>query len=161
MLLPPRLPPSSRSLRWLPWARGPWTGGRGSAACCSPTTRAKTGRTAQVFTAQGGTRRLCTIAHKKITELIPKQFRFGNSSTKITEYNSHSNSVKDSGAHTTYRNPLIPETNRFGNHRAGITENNSKRIKFGSVIFLCVMVPCTWKPPNGPSKNLLGTRQGS
>ena len=26
-----------------------------------------------------------TIAHKKITELIPKQFRFGNSSTKITE----------------------------------------------------------------------------
>ena len=26
-----------------------------------------------------------TIAHTKITELIPKQFRFGNSSTKITE----------------------------------------------------------------------------
>ena len=37
-----------------------------------------------------------TITHKKITELIPKQFRFGNSSIKITEYNSHSNSVKDS-----------------------------------------------------------------
>ena len=28
---------------------------------------------------------IITIAHKKITELIPKQFRFGNSSTKITE----------------------------------------------------------------------------
>ena len=40
----------------------------------------------------------------------------------------------------TYRDPLIPETNRFGNHRARITENNSKTIKFGSVIFLCVMV---------------------
>ena len=26
-----------------------------------------------------------TITHKKITELIPKQFRFGNSSTQITE----------------------------------------------------------------------------
>ena len=37
-----------------------------------------------------------TITHKNVTELIPKQFRFGNSSTKITEYNSHSNSVKDS-----------------------------------------------------------------
>ena len=37
-----------------------------------------------------------TIAHKRITKLIPKQFRFGNSSTKITEHNSHSNSVKDS-----------------------------------------------------------------
>ena len=83
------------------------------------------------------------ITHKKITELIPKQFRFGTSSTQITEYNSHSNSVKGFG------NPVltlltetqvIPETNRFGNHRAGITENNSKIIKFGSVIFLCVVV---------------------
>ena len=36
----------------------------------------------------------CTIAHKKITELIPKQFRFGNSSTEITEYNSQNISVK-------------------------------------------------------------------
>ena len=37
----------------------------------------------------------CTITHKKITELIPKQFRFGNSSTQITEYNSQNNSVRD------------------------------------------------------------------
>ena len=37
----------------------------------------------------------------------------------------------------------IPETIRFGNHRAGITEINLKIIKFGSVIFLCVMVQ-TW-----------------
>ena len=29
-----------------------------------------------------------------ITELIPKQFRFGNSSTEITEYNSQYISVK-------------------------------------------------------------------
>ena len=36
------------------------------------------------------------IAHKKISELIPKQIRFGNSSTKITEYNSQSNSVRGS-----------------------------------------------------------------
>ena len=35
---------------------GPWTL-LGSAACSSPTIRAKTGRTAHVFTAQGGTRR--------------------------------------------------------------------------------------------------------
>ena len=30
---------------------------------------------------------------KKITELIPKQFRFGNSFTEITENNSKENSV--------------------------------------------------------------------
>ena len=36
------------------------------------------------------------FAHKKTTELIPKQFRFGNPlPTKTTEYNSQSNSVKD------------------------------------------------------------------
>ena len=38
----------------------------------------------------------CLPLHKRITKLIPKRFRFGNSSTKITEHNSHSNSVKDS-----------------------------------------------------------------
>ena len=31
---------------------------------------------------------------KKITELIPRQFRFGNSSTEITEYNSQNISVR-------------------------------------------------------------------
>ena len=36
-----------------------------------------------------------TIAHKKITELIPKQFRFGNVLTKITEDNSQNNSVSN------------------------------------------------------------------
>ena len=36
-----------------------------------------------------------TITHTEITELIPKQFRFGNSSTQITEYNSQNNSVRD------------------------------------------------------------------
>ena len=30
----------------------------------------------------------CAITHKKITELIPKQFRFGSSSTEITEHDS-------------------------------------------------------------------------
>ena len=34
--------------------------------------------------------------HKKITELTLKQFRFGNSSTQITEHNSQNNSVRDS-----------------------------------------------------------------
>ena len=37
-----------------------------------------------------------TITQKKITKLIPKQFRFGNSSVQITEYNSNNNSVRDS-----------------------------------------------------------------
>ena len=56
VLLLPRLPPSSRSLRLFPWASfcftGPWTL-LGSAARSSPTTRAKPGRKAHVFTAQG------------------------------------------------------------------------------------------------------------
>ena len=34
-----------------------------------------------------------TITHKKITELIPKQIRFGNLFTEITELNSKENSV--------------------------------------------------------------------
>ena len=38
----------------------------------------------------------CTITHKKITELIPELFRFGNFSTQITEYYSQRNSVRDS-----------------------------------------------------------------
>ena len=77
-----------------------------------------------------------------ITKLIPKQFRFGNSSTEITEYNSHNFSVKytPSTARNDYRDSILPETIWFGNHRTGITENNSKIIKFGSVILLCVMV---------------------
>ena len=57
----PRLPPSSRSLRLFPWAsillHGALGHLLGSAARSSPATRAKTGRTAHVFTAQGGTRR--------------------------------------------------------------------------------------------------------
>ena len=36
------------------------------------------------------------ITHKKITEPIPEQFRFGNFSTQITEDNSQNNSVRDS-----------------------------------------------------------------
>ena len=62
VLLLPRLPPWSRSLRLSPWASillytDLWSL-LGSAARSSPTTRAKTGRTANVFTAQGGMRRL-------------------------------------------------------------------------------------------------------
>ena len=33
---------------------------------------------------------------QKITEVLPKRFRFGNSSTQITEFNSQNNSVRDS-----------------------------------------------------------------
>ena len=85
---------------------------------------------------------ISTITHKKITELIPKQFRFGNSSTQITEYNSKNNSVRDLVilcSHFLPR-PSNSRNNRFGNLRAGITEINSKIIKFGSVIVLCAMV---------------------
>ena len=35
-----------------------------------------------------------TIAHKKSTKLIPKQFRFGNSSAEITEHNYQNILVK-------------------------------------------------------------------
>ena len=35
-----------------------------------------------------------TITHKKIIELVPKQYWFGNSSTEITEYNSQNISVR-------------------------------------------------------------------
>ena len=57
VLLLPRLPPWSRSLRLFPWASILLYGPLDIAARSSPTTRAKTGRTAHVFTAQGGTRR--------------------------------------------------------------------------------------------------------
>ena len=83
-----------------------------------------------------------TITHKKITELIPKQFRFGNSSTQITKYNSQNNSVRDSVILCSHFLPRPCNSRnkiRFGNHRAGIAENNSKIIKSGSVIVLCVM----------------------
>ena len=51
------LPPWPQRLRLFPCFTGPWTL-LGSAACSSPTTLAKTGRTAHVFTAQGGTLRI-------------------------------------------------------------------------------------------------------
>ena len=83
-----------------------------------------------------------TITHRNVSESIPKQFRFGNSSTQITKYNSQNNSARDSVilySHLLPR-PSNSETVRFGNHRAGITENNSRIIKFSLVIILCVMV---------------------
>ena len=40
-----------------------------------------------------------TTTHKKITELLPKQFRFGNSSTDITKLNAQNNSVRASVIH--------------------------------------------------------------
>ena len=62
VLLLPRLPPSSSEPQIVPLASvfASWALGHvpGSAARNSPTTRAKTGCTAQAFTAQGGTRRI-------------------------------------------------------------------------------------------------------
>ena len=57
VLLLPRLPPSSRSLRLFPWASILLHGPLDICSRSSPTIRAKPGRTAHVFTAQGGTRR--------------------------------------------------------------------------------------------------------
>ena len=93
-----------------------------------------------------------TIAHKNITELIPKQFRFGNSSAKITEYDSMYYSVRDSVilcAHYLPR-PIIPKTIRFGNHRPGITENHSI-IGIANLFTKClftILVPLYPPPPN-------------
>ena len=39
--------------------------------------------------------KLLRVIQKKITELIPKQFRLGNVSTQITEFHSQRNSVRD------------------------------------------------------------------
>ena len=70
ILLLPRLPPSSQSLRLFPWASillyGPLGHWLGSAAHSSPITRAKTGRSAHVFTAQGAhAESIGSIPHSK------------------------------------------------------------------------------------------------
>ena len=87
-------------------------------------------------------RHTCTYhCTKKMSEFTPKQFRFGNSSAQIAEYNSNNNSVRDSVILCSHcRDQVVLKIIRFGNHRARITENCSKIIKFGSVIILCVMV---------------------
>ena len=70
-----------------------------------------------------------TITHKQITELNPKRFRFGNSSTQITEHSSQNNSVRSrwSSAHTSYRDQIIPETVRVGKYSARITEKKTRK----------------------------------
>ena len=60
---------------------GPWTL-LGSAARSYPTTRAKTGRTARVFTAQGGTRRALTVDFNIHAEVPPK---FSRSSPEVPQ----------------------------------------------------------------------------
>ena len=73
--------------------------------------------------------------------MIPKQFRFGNSSTQITEHNSPKQFGKGFG------NPLLTlltETKQFLKHAGlviteqGLPKTISKIAKFGSVIILCV-----------------------
>ena len=82
VLLLPQLPRSSRSLRLFPWASISWALGHllESTARSSFTTRAKTGRTAHVFTAQGGTRRKDTssLEIQKKTK-IPKMHKIPHS----------------------------------------------------------------------------------
>ena len=72
----------------------------------------------------------------------PKDYQINNSPPKLPNRvpKAIRERIRQSCAHTTYRDQLIPVTNRFGNHRAGITENSSKIVKFGSVIIFCVMV---------------------
>ena len=65
VLLLPRLPPWSRSLRLFHWASILLYGPLDIAPHSSATTRAKMGRTAHVLTAQGGTRRPKPSSAKK------------------------------------------------------------------------------------------------
>ena len=80
VLLLPRFPPSSRSLRLFAWAsillHGPLDSCLDLLPRSSPTTGAKTGRTAHVFTAQGGTRRDASEPRHAILKRTPtpKQF---------------------------------------------------------------------------------------
>ena len=62
-----------------------------------------------------------TFTHKNITKLLPKQFRFGNSSTEITEHNSQNISVRWTQG---FSNPQLTM----------ITETYSFQKQFGSVI---------------------------
>ena len=72
VLLRPRLPPWSRSLRLLPWASIWLYGPLDIVWICCPQLRP--GRTAHVFTAQGGTRRFpWRNKHKKKKTEIPQK----------------------------------------------------------------------------------------
>ena len=54
---------------------------------------------------------MITITHKNITEeLIPKQFRFGNSSAEITEHNSQNISVRWTQGFSNPQLTMITET---------------------------------------------------
>ena len=78
-----------------------------------------------------------------------KQFRFGNSSTQITEQNSPNNSVRDSVILCSHFLPRpIPETIRFGNHRAGITENLYRAKERGGFGSQTAADPLWWPPQN-------------
>ena len=52
----------------------------------------------------------CTITHRKPTELIPKRFWFGNSSTDSTEYVSQNFSVRSIQGFGNPRLTVIAET---------------------------------------------------
>ena len=87
-----------------------------------------------------------TITHNNIAELIPKEFRFGNSSTKITDhfftkrFGKVGPGIPQSTTNKYYQDDSNPETILFGNQRTGATKTYSKIVKFGSVIMLCAMV---------------------
>ena len=95
-------------------------------------------KTLQIFVCTG------TITHKKITKLIPKQFRFGNSSAQVTEYNSNNNSVRDSEILCSHclprpsnsRNNLVRQS-QSRNYRKEF-ENN--KVRFGNH-FVCGIFP--------------------
>ena len=79
-----------------------------------------------------------TITHKKMTELIPKQFQFNNSSTKNNTYNSQNNSAR---ASVTLCSHFLPRPSNSRNisvrqSQSKNYDNDSKLVKFGSVISL-------------------------
>ena len=77
VLLLPQLPPSSRSLRLFPGAsillHGPLDICLDLLPTPPPTTCAKTGRTAHVFTAQGGIRRINSSLDVRSTDVTPQE----------------------------------------------------------------------------------------
>ena len=85
------------------------------------------------------------ITHTKITKLIPKQFRLVIPPPKLPKivlkhFGKVDRGVRKSTALNDYQDLLNPETILFGDCRTEIAEINSKIMKFGSVLFLCVVV---------------------
>ena len=89
-----------------------------------------------------------THTHKKITELIPKQFRLGNSSTQIAKCNSQNNSVRDSVILCSHFLPR-PGNSRNKSVRKSQSRNCRKefennKVRFGNHVVCKVEIPWPW-----------------